>query len=94
MEEILKKRCADLTVLEILKLAHLKNKVERPFIDMAIFCEISGLDRNWIYNRFRSNNSGIRELVWGGYEKYIKYNRKKKLYFDTGKVLEWLSSRE
>ncbi|MCT4151290.1 hypothetical protein HZP59_08590 [Elizabethkingia anophelis] len=94
MNDFLKKRCADLTVLEILNLAHLKNKVEKPFIDMAQFSEVSGIDRNKIHRLLIHDLSGVRELVFGGYEKHQKYKAGRKLYFDTEKTLEWLNNRE
>ncbi|QNS40195.1 hypothetical protein H0S70_07215 [Chryseobacterium manosquense] len=94
MNEILKRRCADLTVLEILTVAHLKNKVEKPFIDMASFCEVSGMDRNRIHKLLINDLSDVRSLVWGGYEKHQQFAKNKKLYFDTEKVLEWLKNRK
>ena len=94
MNDFLKKRCADLTVLEILNLAHLKNKVENPFIDMAQFCEVSGMDKNKVHRLLIHDLSGVRELVFGGYEKHKKYKSGRKLCFDTGKTLEWLNNRE
>ncbi|MCT4251115.1 hypothetical protein HZP37_08435 [Elizabethkingia anophelis] len=94
MNDFLKKRCADLTVLEILNLAHLKNKVEKPFIDMAQFCEVSGMDKNKVHRLLIHDLSGVRELVFGGYDKHQKYKSGRKLCFDTGKTLEWLNNRE
>lgn len=83
-----------MTVLEVLTFAHLKSKVEKPFIDMASFCEVSGMDRNKIHKLLINDLSGSRELVWGGYDKHQKYAKNKKLYFDTEKVLQWLNNRK
>lgn len=91
MNEILKRRCADMTVLEILTVANLKSKAEKPYLDMAEFCEVSGMERSKVHKLLINDLSGVRSLVWGDYE---GRERNRKLYFDTEKVLQWLKNRK
>lgn len=93
MDEILNRRCADMTVLEVLKLAHLKSRVEKPFIGTAEFHKLSGIDRRTLHSYLYHDLKGVRGLVFGGYEKYQKFNKRKPLCLDTLKVLEWLENR-
>ncbi|MCT4259437.1 hypothetical protein HZP33_13610 [Elizabethkingia anophelis] len=83
-----------MTVIDILMQAHLQHIVQKPFMEMADFVKVSGLDRNKIHKMLINDLSGVRYLVFGGYDKYQKYNKGKKLCFETVKVLDWLKNRE
>lgn len=88
MQELLRKRTADLTVIEMLELSYLTSATRFPTLSLDEFCRASGKSRKHIV-RLMANRLLREELIVGGYE-----GRKQKcpVRFRTDKVIEYLKN--
>lgn len=89
MNELLNKKISDLTVLELLEVTNANFLTQNPSIDVKTMSTLSGNSIRRIYKLI--DNKLIPEcLLLGGFENRVQ---KKKLLFDTEKVIEWLKDK-
>ncbi|WP_312900180.1 hypothetical protein [Chryseobacterium taichungense] len=79
-------RTSDMTLNELLIAFNRMAMVQKITMSFNEFCEVTGKDPKDVYALLRSRYYPD-ELLIGGYE---GRRRKKKLLFDTEKVLEWM----
>lgn len=89
MQEILNKRMADLTVLEVMEFTFLNQLMTCPTMTITDYCKVTGKTRRRV-NKLLSNRLIPEELIIGGYE-----NRRQNtaVMFDTEKVLKHLKQQ-
>lgn len=86
MNELLHKRTADMTVIQVMEASHLITLANKITIDLEEFCKVVGKDKSMVY-RMLKNKIYPSGLLVGGYE---NRKQKTKLLFHTDKVIEWL----
>lgn len=86
MNELLHKRTADMTVIQVMEAVSLIALSKKITIDLDEFCEVVGKDKSMVY-RMLKNKLYPAELLVGGYE---NRKQKTKLLFHTDRVIEWL----
>lgn len=86
MNELLHKRMADMTVIQVMESVNLITLSKKITIDLEEFCEVVGKDKSMVY-RMIKNKLYPSSLLVGGYE---SRKQKTKLLFHTDRVLEWL----
>lgn len=86
MNEILKKRCADMTVLEMFEFAELLNVVRNPTMTLEEFCKIVQKSKRRVYELLK-NRIYPEELIVGG---YASMKQRKSPVFDTKQVIEFI----
>lgn len=86
MEELLKKRMADLTVLDIMTACNLIELSKSITIDLETLCKVTGKSKRRVYQLI-NNKIYPEEMLVGGYE---NRRQNKKLLFHTERVIEWL----
>ncbi|WP_288447917.1 hypothetical protein [uncultured Chryseobacterium sp.] len=79
-------RTSDMTLNELLVAFNRLSMVQKITMDLSEFCEVTGKGQKEVYALLRCQYYPD-ELIIGGYE---GRKRKKKLLFDTQKVLEWM----
>lgn len=85
-EEIGRKRTADMTLNELLVAFNRIAMVQKITLNLDEFCEVTGKNRKTVYSLLRTQFYPD-DLIIGGYE---GRRNKRKLLFDTQKVLEWM----
>lgn len=89
MNELLKKRMADMTLLDVMEASHLVEISKSITLSLDEFCKVVKKPRRRIYalidNRLLPEN-----LIIGGYESRKQNN---KILFDTKEVLAWLKEQ-
>lgn len=90
MDELLKKRSADLLVLDMLETAFRIERVKSITLSFNDFCRVIGKDRSSVHKLLK-NKLLPENIVLGGYE---NRKQKTKVLFDTEKVLEWLRNQK
>ena len=86
VEELGRKRIADMALNELLVAANRIAMVQKMTLRLHEFCEITGKDKSKVYALLRSKYYP-EELIIGGYS---SRRTGKTLLFDTEKVLEWM----
>lgn len=86
MNEILKKRIVDMTLMEVMEATNLVEISKNPTLDIDDVCKILKKPRRTIYALI-NNKIFPDDLIIGGYE---NRKQKKKILFNTSKVIEWL----
>ena len=86
MNEILNKRMADMTLIEVMEATNLVEISKNPTLDIDDLSKILKKPRRRIY-ALVDNEILPSELIVGGKE---NRKQKNKLIFHTDKVLEWL----
>ena len=88
MQEILSKRMADLTVLEVMEFTFLNSLMNSPTMTITEFCKATGKTRRRV-NKLLSNRLLPESLIIGGYE-----SRKQNtaVMFDTEEVIKYLKN--
>jgi predicted DNA-binding transcriptional regulator AlpA len=88
MEELLKKRMADLTVLDVMAATNLIESAKSLTIDLETMCKVTGNSKRRVY-LLVNNKIYPEDMLVGGYS---NRRQSKKLMFYTDKVIEWLKS--
>lgn len=86
MNELLNKRMADMTLIEVMEATNLVEISKNPTLDIDDLSKILKKPRRRIY-ALVDNEIFPSELIVGGKE---NRKQKNKLLFHTDKVLEWL----
>lgn len=86
MNEILKRRMADMTLLEVMEASNLVEISKSLTLSVDELCKVLKKPRRRIYALI-DNRILPEELVVGGYESRKQNN---KILFHTHKVIEWL----
>lgn len=86
MNELLHKRTADMTVIQVMEATNLIHLSKKITIDLEEFCEVVGKDKSMVY-RMLKNKIYPENLIVGGYG---NRKQKSKILFHTDKVIEWL----
>jgi hypothetical protein len=88
LNDLLSKRMDEITVLEALEVSTMLFASKKPTIDVKEFCLITG---NTIANlkKYMKEKTLPDHLIIGGYQNRVQ---KRKLLFDTDKVIEWLKT--
>jgi len=86
MNELLHKRTADMTVIQVMEAVSLIALSKKITIDLEEFCEVVGKDKSMVY-RMLKNKIYPDSLIVGGYD---GRKQKSKILFHTDRVIEWL----
>ncbi|KPE51260.1 hypothetical protein [Chryseobacterium indologenes] len=89
MDELLRKRTADLLVIDMMEAAYRIERVKKITLTFEEFCRVIGKDRSSIHKLLK-NKLLPEGIILGGYE---NRKQKTKVLFDTEKVLEWLRNQ-
>lgn len=89
MDELLRKRTADLLVIDMMETAYRIERVKKITLTFDEFCRVIGKDRSAIHKLLK-NKLLPESIILGGYE---NRKQKTKVLFDTEKVLEWLRNK-
>lgn len=89
MDELLRKRTADLLVIDMMETAYRIERVKKITLTFEEFCRVIGKDRSSIHKLLK-NKHLPENIILGGYE---NRKQKTKVLFDTEKVLEWLRNK-
>ena len=88
MNEILNRRCADMTVIEMFEFAELLNVVKHPTMTLEDFCKIVQKSKRRVYELLK-NRIYPEDLIIGGYE---SMKQRKSPIFDTRQVIEYVKN--
>lgn len=88
MEELLRKRMADLTVLDVMAASNFIEISKSITIDLESLCKVTGKSKRRIYQLI-NHRLFPDEMLVGGYE---NRRQNKKILFHTHKVIEWLKN--
>ena len=88
MNEIFKKRCADMTVFEVMEFAEMFSIMKHPTLSIDDFCKVFGKPRRRV-NLLIRNKIIPEDLLVDGYD-YKKLGDRKEPLFITEKVREWI----
>lgn len=86
MNDLLKKRCADLTVFEVLEFAEMHCIFKYPTMPLDNFCKVYGKSKRRVLLLLK-NKLIPEEIILGGYN---YKSERKHILFITERVVEWL----
>lgn len=86
MRELLNKRMADLTVIEVMEFSYLNMLASKPTIPLNDFCKVIGKDKSRVYKLIK-NKLIPEEILVGGFENRTRHTP---LLFHTEEVIKWL----
>ncbi|MFP3835346.1 hypothetical protein [Chryseobacterium sp. SIMBA_028] len=89
MDDLLRKRTADLLVIDMMETAYRIERVKKITLTFEEFCRVIGKDRSSIHKLLK-NKLLPESIILGGYE---NRKQKTKVLFDTERVLEWLRNK-